>query len=213
MRKWAVLTYALFFCIIANAQQNRHAFGVKAGVNINRLAGSDSFNKALVGFNVGFSYENVFHKNWSVQSGINLNTKGGVDYQEYDGSNTNTKLRLWYLEVPIVIKYIVHFNEIRISPQIGVFYAYCLDGIAVHQDSRSSWLRPRYDSSMKLLKASDAGVTAGINLGWRYLFIGASYDMGLLNIAAKNRIISGISIPSNLKWHTRTLSITTGVVF
>jgi hypothetical protein len=94
--KASLITVALLIGVVASAQNKPLTFGVKAGMNMSNVSGDFEDSKLKVGFNVGVTADYALTPDFYLLTGLEFTTKGSkVD------DNTNLKLNLSYLQLPI----------------------------------------------------------------------------------------------------------------
>lgn len=100
-----------------NAQEIR--FGAKGGLNVSTLAGGgDTSVRAKVGYHVGAMAEIRLIGDFAIQPELLLSAQGN----KYTYQNTEVKLRLTYLNMPIMGKYFLPVEGLAVEfgPQIGI---------------------------------------------------------------------------------------------
>lgn len=187
-------------------------FGVKGGVNVTDLNGAENglmngVNTLNVGFNVGAFVEYKVQDKMYIQPELQLSTQGASsDHYGYDGySNTEKRVNLTYLNLPVMVKYeVVNKLKLEVGPQFG----YALAGNVKYQETGAS-----YNVSLKqnlfkketqvvptTIQGNTTGNTTittpqyaqrfdfGLNFGFSYdlssdVFLQARYNLGLTNIS------------------------------
>ncbi|WP_413668751.1 porin family protein [Mucilaginibacter sp. Mucisp86] len=162
-------------------------FGVKGGVNFATLhATVDGFSGSgnsgsLTSFNVGafvdFKFGNV-----SLQPALNFTGKGGSSsFAVDDETSSNSKVKLYYLQVPVNVVY-------HVPAVVGDFYfgagPYLGMGISGKaKDDSGNSEDVKFGSGQDEIKRTDAGLNAIVGFKFKTGFlINANYDWGLTNI-------------------------------
>lgn len=160
-------------------------FGVKAGVNFASLSGDDLDDlDGLTGFHVGGVAEVLFSDKFSLQPEIFYSAQGAKS--EYTGAyidsfEVKTKLKLDYINIPVIAKYYVTRElSIEAGPQIG-FLVSAKQKIKVSGGGDS-------ESDSVDLKDYYKGLDFGLGLGLGYKFenglnFSARYNIGLSNVS------------------------------
>lgn len=179
-------------------------FGVKGGVNFATLhATVDGFSGSgnsgsLTSFNVGafvdFKFGNV-----SLQPALNFTGKGGSSSVSFDDeASSNSKVKLYYLQVPVNVVY-------HVPAVVGDFYfgagPYLGMGVSGKaKDDSGNSENVKFGSGQDELKRTDAGLDAIVGFKFKSGFlINANYDWGLTNITNVDGIkltnrVFGISV-------------------
>ena len=119
----AVLLTCISFASIAQT-----SFGIRAGVNFQNLNGKTEDGDKLendlkVGLNAGVTADiPVVAPDYFVQTGLLFSSKGAKI------ENTDTKLKLSYLEVPITFLYKPTLGQSRLLLGVGPYLGYALGG-------------------------------------------------------------------------------------
>ncbi|WP_267739639.1 porin family protein [Myroides injenensis] len=167
------LVAALAFGFAANAQTPDVKFGVKGGLNFSNLT---NFNDAssLTGFHIGGLAEIFINEKFSIQPELLYSAQGasvdGPIYAdgEFIGIIKDAKLKLNYINIPVMAKYYVWEGlNIQAGPQFGF----------------------NVDSKLESVDVKDSFKTfdLGVNFGAGYelpvgLFFDARYNVGLTKV-------------------------------
>jgi len=188
---------------MANAQE-KIAFGVRAGLNVNSLSVSgESGLKSRVGYHVGAVMDWNVAKNLYVQPGLYFTTRGAKTSDE----GMDMKINMNYLQVPITVAYRFSVTEkVKIDLNVGPYVAFGLGGKAkFSEDDWDDYGYYGYDydydddwddwgesNDMKmfgsegLCKRFDAGLRFGAGVHFQRFYLGLNYDLGLANIARES---------------------------
>jgi hypothetical protein len=190
----SVCSVILFFSLFANAQHT--SFGVKAGINassVNVEDGTDYNNK--VGIHLGGLAHIHITQHFAFQPELVYSMQGGKDGDNY-------KLKLNYLNIPLLAQYMTHDGfRLQTGPQIGFLTSAKSKSGDVEVDIKDQ------------LESVDFSWVFGAG----YLFPGAGgigvdarYNLGLSNISddndfeAKNRVFQiGVFYQFNKAQQTR----------
>ena len=170
--KLTLIVVALTVSLFANAQVK---FGPIAGVNLANIGGDESSENAMkIGFHVGGIVEISVNDNFMVAPGIIYSIKGAQDK-----SNSDFKLNLNYLEIPVNAKYKLESGlNFFAGPYIGILMsAKATDGTT--------------DVDVKeFVQSTDIGVNIGLGFDLESgLGFSAQYGLGVSNI---NKDFAGI---------------------
>ncbi len=197
MKKLLLIVGVAIFTLSAQSQELR--FGVKGGVNLASLGGDDTGDlKGRTGFHVGGLVEIQISDKFSVQPELLYSAQGAeMEFSEsFDEFGMNfsmeakSKLKLDYINVPIMAKYyVIEGLAIEAGPQIGF-----LMSAKQKTDVSISGNIPEEFLDMFDFEETDEDVKDQLNtldfalgLGASYrldmgVFFGARYSLGLSNI-------------------------------
>lgn len=191
----------------AASAQDKLAFGVRAGVNINSLSYSGQENtmlddiKSRAGFHVGVVMDWNVAGDFYIQPGVYFTTRGaksewsGSD-EDYSASIT-TKLNMSYLQIPVLASYRFPVSDaVKIDLNVGPYIAIGLGG-KVKVDASETYMGETDRDSYKYdifgkssddkergdFKRFDAGLRFGAGVNIHQFYVGVSYDLGLTNLA------------------------------
>lgn len=170
-----------------NAQDNNvnTEFGVKGGFNMSNLTKDDNVddNNILYGFNAGLYATLPISDFVAIQPEILFTTKGTeYEYNNAFGSG-NTKFRLNYIEVPLLVRVNVTKN---FNIHAGGYASYLVSSKVTGSGSID------FDEDIDTddLAKFDAGVSAGIGVDFNPISIGLRYNYGLTTVG-KERTVAG----------------------
>lgn len=200
----AVATAALFS---ANAQELK--FGAKAGVNFSTLSVADqkeTYGGREIITKINTGYRTGFHVEAFVEYGVsdNLFVEGGLAYNNL-GSTVesaeasvngqtigkrefkDTSFTLNTINVPLWVKY----DIAGFRPKVGLNLGYLLNVKAKKENTTTTYddLEKRFDLGL--------GFGAEYNLPMG-VFVDATFNLGLLNLASKSEAESGIEIKNRV---------------
>ncbi|WP_034258062.1 porin family protein [Altibacter lentus] len=165
----------------ANAQEVK--LGVKAGVNFAKLTG-DAVEDAdgRTGFHLGGVVEIPVSETFAVQPEVLYSQQGLQQETDFFGDTLETKLKLDYINVPVMAKYYVTDGlSIEAGPQFG-FNVKAETEISVEGDSDGDEIEGTTDVS-----DSVSGFDLGLGGGLAYqlnngVFFQARYMFGISNV-------------------------------
>ena len=179
--------------------ENFFRFGLKAGVNINKIDGKaykDGFNYNFQG---GAFAQFNFSKTFGIQPEVNfVQTQSeftddpNTIYDDLFGGGTQHKAKLNYLEVPVLLNINVGPSK-RVKLQLGPSYGALLDQTV---DSLKS--------NGNIFKNGDWSAIGGIWFQLPFVNLSARYKIGLSDIN---------DIDNRQKWRTQAIQISAGVTF
>ncbi len=154
----------LFIATKTNAQEFK--FGLKGGINFAKFIGDDVDADMFTGFHLGAVAEYSFNEKVVIQPELLFSTQGA----KADGANFKVKVN--YLNLPIMVKYFVSdgFN-LQAGPQIGFLLDSKFEGEDVGIDADEAF------------KNIDFGVNLGLGYQFdEHIFIEGRYNLGLSDI-------------------------------
>ncbi|MDX6188424.1 porin family protein [Flavobacterium sp. Fl-318] len=159
-------------------------FGVKGGFNMSNLYSNDADDEnILYGFNAGLYATLPISDFIAIQPEILFTTKGSkLDYNNAFASG-NTKFKLSYIEVPLLVR-------VNITKNFNVHaggYASYLVSSKVSGEGDFNFTQ---DIDTDDLNKFDAGLSAGVGVDFNPLSVGLRYNYGLTTIG-KERTVAG----------------------
>ncbi len=164
MKKLVLVIAILVFTLNMNAQIS---FGAKSGINIASISGDNTdLFEPKIGLVIGGVAEFKISDAFAVQPEI-LFSQQGISIE-----NSNTKLKMNYLNLPIMAKYYPTTSlSLQFGPQIGFLLSAKADNGKVTVDRNDNF------------KTVDLGLGFGIGYKLDFgLFFDARYNIGLINI-------------------------------
>lgn len=166
MRRLALILLSGFSFAAAHAQV---AFGVKGGLNISNVNGSDaSGTSSLVGFNAGAYLTIPVAPQFSFQPEVFYSAEG---FKQSIGGYASTQ-RQTYLDVPILVKYSFSGAFLESGPQAGFLMNAKLTSSGISDNNKGD-LHPAEFSWV---------LGAGIKIPMTPISVDARYDFGLSNV-------------------------------
>ena len=176
MKKLMLLAaVAVFGLSSVNAQEVK--FGAKAGLNIANIGGDAEDVDALTSFHLGGVAEIVISEKFSVQPELLYSAQGSKSEESFDGITFESKLKLDYINIPIMAKYYVAEGfSVEAGPQVGFL-------ISANEEFEGGG-----ESGEEDVKDGFKGIDFGFGIGAGYkmdsgLNFSARYNLGLANIA------------------------------
>lgn len=166
-------------CKAQEAEPITSQFGIKGGVNFSHLYTKDAEStKGLAGFNVGVFSKMSITDNLAIQPELYYTTKGSmVTYNNVFVSGTAT-FKLNYIELPLLL--VVGVTE-KLNIYAGPYAAYLLSGKVINK-SDSDVFNFEDNINADDYNRIDAGVTAGADLDFNSVSIGARYTYGMVKV-------------------------------
>lgn len=114
-----LITLLLVFAAFTSSSLAQMHFGLKAGLNISDVIEDDPGEEATnfdtkLGFVAGAYFNYQFNKLFAVQPEVYYTTKGAELKDEYNDQT----LSLSYIEIPILIQFIIPINEASLKPYL-----------------------------------------------------------------------------------------------
>ena len=192
--KTNLVIISLLLAIGIQAQDKPLTFGVKAGVNLSNMT-EDLKGDAKIGFNVGVTLD------YALASDLYLLT--GLDYSLEGTKESNSKIDLSYLKLPIHIGYKFQVAEnTKLVLHAGPYLAYTVNGkYKAGAVSIDAFNKDIEDALGFNYNRFDFGVGLGVGAEFNKIVVGLGYDLGLNNLiniknSATVEDITGISNPS-----------------
>jgi len=161
-------------------------FGVKGGFNMsNFLSNDDEANdeNVLYGFNAGVYATLPISDFVAIQPEILFTTKGAeLEYSNAFASG-NTKFRLNYIEVPLLVRVNITKN---FNVHAGGYASYLVSSKVTGDGS----VEFDQDVDTDDLNKFDAGIAAGVGVDFNPISIGLRYNYGLTTVG-KERTVAG----------------------
>jgi hypothetical protein len=168
-----------------HAQDNVNTeFGVKGGLNMSNLYTDDADDEnVLFGFNAGV-YATLPISNFvAIQPEVLFTTRGSELEYDTDLGSGNTKFKLNYIEVPLLVRVNITKN---FNLQAGGYASYLVSS-KVTGDGAIDF---EEEIDTDDLNKFDAGIVAGVGVDFSPISIGVRYNYGLTTIG-KERTIAG----------------------
>ena len=191
----------LFFVIVVftmSMQSFAQRAGIIAGLNLSNLLVkiddtklSDDY-KMNPGIHLGLVVEIPVYKFLSLETGLIVSTKGYKEESIVEKDN----MYLFYLDLPITIKGTLDLKAVKLYAAVGPYlglgvYGFTKNTIIATDNvstEETKWGSDKTDG----LKRFDMGLTfgGGIEIGAVPIFLGVSYDLGLINMSPNSDLIT-----------------------
>lgn len=193
------ILFFLFAAFLAgsNTLFSQVTLGVKGGLNLSKMLMKDDDDtyssnfKMNPGFNVGVTGEFDITELFSFETGFMLNSKGFRDKQTIFGIESETKMNLIYLDIPLTAKATIEIGSLEIYGVAGPYVGFGLTGKQISKVSgNGNSSKDTYDidwgsdAQKDDLKRLDFGVLAGAGIQLNGLQVGFTYGLGLANVSA-----------------------------
>ena len=195
--KKCVYLIALFSVIYVSSAQAQLSFGVKAGVNVNKISlnKSDFSTDNLTGFQVGPMLEWMFLGNLGIETGV-FYSQRGIKIDSFQ--DIKISKNVGYLDVPVNLKMMIGLSD-AFSPYLsaGPYVSFNLSDSKINEQWKAK------------------SFAAGINLGagvrlLKFLQVGVNYGMGLTN---DYNATLDTTLGDLIKAQSNTWSVTAGIYF
>ncbi|MES2241092.1 MAG: porin family protein [Bacteroidota bacterium] len=176
----------LSFISYTKAQTLSPSVGIKGGVNFTNLYTEDvDDNNILTSFNAGLYANLPVSSAVSIQPEINFSRKGSELVYDNAFATGTTRLKLNYLEMPVLLKLNVTPN---FNVHLGPYVAYLIDGKATNESDSGFNFEDNINNDD--LNKWDYGLSAGAGFDFESTSIGVRYNYGLQTIG-KERTFGG----------------------
>ena len=215
------VTYAQSNSKLENKKIARISYVVKGGLNLSNMLLKDDNGtsregiKSKTGFHFGITAEYPISELVAFETGILFSNKGIKSNNKYihstDTYESNLKLNLLYIEVPLTAKAYINVGQSKIFGALGPYIGLGLSGkykedMIINGETNSSEHNINWGSGLTDdYKRLDYGLTAGVGIEISSIQIGLSYNLGLANISART--------DSGLKIKNRVFGISAGYKF
>ncbi len=190
MKKIVIATLVAFAGVLTNNVQAQETSGisVKAGVNFNTFSRDNSTGlKSLVGYHIGAIYEFDFGKNFAVEPGLFLDTRGA----KYEGAFVG-KTNIIGLTVPVLTKgrFVIN-NDLNVFVNAGPFVNIGLGGTRKTEAANVTIKRDvTFGNGSSDIERTNFGLNFGAGIEYQRFILGVGYDWGLskmnnLNVETK----------------------------
>lgn len=177
----------LSFVNFTKAQTLSPSVGIKGGVNFTNLYTEDvDDNNILTSFNAGLFVNLPVTSGVSIQPELNFSRKGSELVYDNAFATGTTRLKLNYLEMPVLLKLNLTPN---LNIHFGPYAAYLIDGEATNESNDGSFNFEDNISNDDLNKW-DYGLSGGVGLDFGSTSLGVRYNYGLQTIG-KERNFGG----------------------
>jgi hypothetical protein len=154
----------------ANAQQHHMNLGIKAGVNVYTIHNDNNVDyDSKVGFHAGLLSHIHMSKHVAIQPEVVYSSQGA----EYTVVNTETKIKLGYINVPVMVQYMFDNGfRLQAGPQVGFL---------VNAESETNNISTDISNNL-----NDVDFDLGVGVGYVHpasgIGVDARYNFGIANI-------------------------------
>lgn len=185
MKKYTLILFVLLLAGNARAQQyEKNILGVRAGLNVSKLAVSAEDMRLSTGWRTGFHFavsDQVLLTRklpLYLETGVDFSSRGGKIALAQYGEVYRTTPRPFYLQVPLLVN--CHFNVrdlLTIQPFAGIY-----GGVGLRGRMEFDYLgKEELFGDRGMLYRLDFGVRAGVGFTVKRIYLGVSYDIGCMN--------------------------------
>lgn len=168
------LFLVLVIFVAATAVSAQVNLGVKGGINLSNIYGSDvTGNSAKIGFHAGILADYEFSFNSAIQTGIFFTTKG------YKGDDEESELTVnsMYLQLPVHYAYKLDISPgTRVVFHGGPYIAYGIGGKITNGIDMDTF------GDEGIFERFDAGLGIGVGAEFGAILLDLGWDMGLVDI-------------------------------
>ncbi|HJA98138.1 MAG TPA: porin family protein [Candidatus Alistipes avicola] len=195
-----LLASLALFSTVSAQHYERNIIGIRAGLDMSKVSmkvndGTMRLAPLRTSFHIGVTDQLLLVRDTPLylEAGLMLHNKGFSSNQD--------KLRLMYLQIPVMLNY--HFDlgfGFKAIPFVGFYY-----GLGVHgkmiQKTEIGELKTDVFGSDRALSRSDFGARIGVGFSYRNFYLGVGYEGGFVNF--RHNDVDGIMM-RNRTW---TLSV------
>lgn len=186
MKKIVIATLVAFVGMLGNSAkaQETSGFSVKAGVNFNTFSRDNSTGlKSLIGYHIGATYEFDLGKNFAVEPGLFLDTRGA----KYEGAFVG-KTNIIGLTVPVLAKgRLVINNDLNVFVNAGPFVNIGLGGTRKTEAAGITVKRDvTFGNGDSDIERTNFGLNFGAGIEYQRFILGIGYDLGLSKVNSLN---------------------------
>ena len=192
MKRYALILLVLLLAGSVRAQQReKNILGVRAGLNVSKLAVSAEDMPISIGWRTGFRF--AVSDQVLLTRKLPLYLETGIDFSSRGGKLSGVSFRPSYLQIPVLVNY--HFNIkdiVTIQPFAGLYY-----GLGIGGKMKANGEKDDIFGDDGMLKRSDLGVRLGAGVVWNRIYFGLGYDIGCLNLIQKDLVNGDGTIRNN----------------
>ena len=174
----------VFLAVMLGLDSFAQKIGFKAGFNFaTMLAKSNSTTvdtKMTPGFHVGLTAKFPVSEIFSIESALQLTTKG----MKYTFAYYDYRYFLTYLEIPLMAKAKITHGKFKLFAVLGPYFGYGLEGQTF--GASTDYINWGYDNEKDALKPWDLGLNMGGGIEFKRMQLECIYGLGLNNISPYN---------------------------
>jgi hypothetical protein len=162
MKKLLFVLFALaLFSISTQAQMQ---LGVKAGLNLANLSGDDiSDTDARTGFAGGLFFMYQFNDMFAIQPEAYYSMKGATDKGSFEGYSYEAELKLDYLEIPLLLKFLIPIKDSNVRPTVFAGPSF---GFNMSAKSKVEAGGQTFEQDLEYVASTDFGLVFGGGIGF-----------------------------------------------
>ena len=190
--RWSalLLLLPLIFCTVTSLNaQDKSQFGFRAGTNVAWLESDHEDYNPRTTFNIAAFYQYYFYKQFSIQPEISFAGKGADDVRYF--GTIDTRLKLSYLDFPLLLKYTFSPENVSFSLFSGPLLGFKLD--AELEDKPTGVTVPADDYIRDTNWAIVSGLEVGIPFRKIMLLIDVRYEIGVVDAVGSNPDLNVLS--------------------
>jgi hypothetical protein len=164
-------------------------FGMEGGANVSTLVLKNytiehAHNLFRPGFMAGPVAEYAFNGHLSVRTALILETRGANGTYRSDTLNLDASTRLYYLDIPFLIRGSIKAGEFTIFLNAGPYAGMGLTGKKTLEtpDNSTTWNIKWGKDVQDDFKRPDYGIIAGGGIEWNRISLEGSVSLGMANI-------------------------------
>ncbi len=169
--KRIIFSLAALLFIAVNVQAQQLHLGIKAGANMGKIDGHSFNEKFELAYHVGGYLNYDFNEKIGIQPEVlysQVQTRTATGDLTYDNLKPDTKAKLDYLSIPILLNYnVMNILTLQAGPQFSVL---------VNQDKNF------LENSQDAFKSNNTSAVLGVQLNLNNFKVYGRYNIGLQNI-------------------------------
>jgi Outer membrane protein beta-barrel domain len=162
MKKFFTLMFLV--CIFSTLSFAQMQLGIKAGLNLANLSGDDiSDTDSRTGFAGGLFFMYQFSDMFAIQPEAYYTMKGATDKGTIEGFSYDAEIKLDYIEVPLLLKFLIPIKGSGIKPAI---FAGPSVGFNLSAKSKIEAGGQTFEEDMQDVASTDFGLVFGGGIGF-----------------------------------------------
>ena len=216
MKRYALILLVLLLAGSVRAQQReKNILGVRAGLNVSKLAVSAEDMPISIGWRTGFRFavsDQVLLTRklpLYLETGIGFSSRGGRAAAEIYGDIYNMTMRPFYMQAPLLVNYHFHIRDLlTIQPFAGIY-----GGVGIRGAMKTEYGNEDMFSAPGFLSRMDFGVRAGAGFVIRRIYLGISYDIGCRDLFRGGEFFGYALQPESAEIRNNCLTVNIGYNF
>ena len=166
-----------------NHNDTERYYGLRLGLNIASMSSDetnfDMDSRTGLSFGGVYGFQLANHTPLWLEAGLYYSEKGGkTHWVDNMGNSEKVKMRLSYLQLPVVVKYSFDVvDDLYVQPFFGGYFALGIAGQIKEYGERKSY------SSFDEMNRFDGGLRLGCGVEYQMLYAELGFDFGLTNIS------------------------------